>query len=117
MTNPDGRVFEFNWDMIEEYCTRVGLDTVPVVFRGSVERLVSDWRSTIDLPEDLGEAFLDGLYKSGITGEGANCGICVNKVPAEGVCVRFGQDVFKAKNFSFLEYESKQLDTAEEILD
>lgn len=117
MTDADGQVFEFNWDMIEEYCQRVGLEPVPVIFKGSVERLVEDWRTTLELPESLGEAFLDGLYKSGVTREGENCDLCVNPVPAEGVCLRFGQDIFKAKNFSFLEHESKELDTAEEILD
>ena len=117
LTNPDGQVFEFNWDMIEDYCKRVGLKTVPVVYKGRAENLVEGWRTTMDLPEDLGEGFLEGLYKSGLTMEGENCNLCSNAVPAEGLCVRFGSDVFKAKNFSFLEWESKELDNAVEILD
>lgn len=108
-TKPDGNVIEFSWQQIKDYCKKYSLEYVKELYYGKSVHLVWDepavnvehWRNSFF-------NFLSSYYLEG------DCKHCVNKVPAEGICVRIdGREnymTFKLKSKRFLEGESKQLD-------
>jgi hypothetical protein len=108
-TNPDGKVIELSWHQMREFCERNGLEMVRELW----------WGAAIDFEEYTNEHWhekvLAGLEEAYIT-EGP-CPHNNNEVPAEGICIRVDRldscDIYKLKNFAFLERETKMLDKGE----
>ena len=104
-TKPDGNVIEYSWLQIKDYCRKYQLEHVKELFFGTIREFVDDWGE---------ETFLDWLSTTYLE---KDCKYCVNKVPAEGICVRIdGRDnysTYKLKSKRFLERETKELDSGE----
>jgi hypothetical protein len=114
-TKPDGNVIEFSWQQIKNYCKKYELEHVKELYFGKAGNLVStidastdQWKN--DLFNQLSACYLE-----------KNCTWCVNKVPAEGICVRRdgleSYSTFKLKAKRFLERESKMLDLEQENIE
>lgn len=107
-TNPEGKVFEFSTQQVKEYCHKFGMKCVPEVYYGRAKDLfeiIVDDNWTSNFVQKLSEVYLE-----------LDCDMCVNQVPAEGICIRrevFDIDVYKHKSFRFFEWETKQLDSGE----
>lgn len=107
-TNPEGKVFEFSTQQVKEYCNKFGMKCVPELYYGRAKDLFEiivddDW--AINFVQKLSDEYLE-----------MDCDMCVNQVPAEGICIRreiFDIDVYKHKSFRFFEWETKQLDSDE----
>lgn len=111
-TNHDGKVFEFSWLQMKEFCAKMDLEFVKELYYGPAKEISS---STLHNYEDWSEVFLKILSSSFVFD-----GMCEhnnNEVPAEGVVVRVERldecEAYKLKNFKFLEWETKQLDSGE----
>ena len=107
-TNPEGKVFEFSTQQVKDYCNKFGMKCVPEIYYGRAKDLfgiiVDDsWAS--NFVQKLSDEYLE-----------MDCDMCINQVPAEGICIRrevFDIDVYKHKSFRFFEWETKQLDSDE----
>jgi len=102
-TDTFGRVREFTWQQVKDYCQKYGLDTVHEFYYGNMINLYDS--STYTFMEYLTENFLE-----------KDCPYCTNKVPAEGICVRLEKNDYKAyklKSFRFLKGESELQDKGE----
>lgn len=107
-TSPTGKVLEFSWTQIKEFCTKYGLNSVPLLYHGKAKHLFPineehHWHDTF--LEKLKEVYLE-----------KNCWMCIKNIPAEGLTLRIDKaewTTFKLKSFRFLEKESKNLDTGE----
>lgn len=113
-TNSQGKVIEFSWQQVKEYCNKFGMKHVPEFYHGLAKDCFPLYR---DLNGDLWrERFLDELLASFNLND-SFCELNNKEVPAEGVCLKIDRlnecDVFKLKNFSFLEHETKMLDKGE----
>ena len=113
-TNPDGVSFELSYDEIYEFCQKYETLKSPELFyKGKAARMY-------DLEENdhWHENFIQRLEKDY---NDKDCYMCENKVPEEGICIRkvllTDCEIYKLKSFSFLEHESKQLDTGESDLE
>jgi hypothetical protein len=114
-TNEDGNVSELSWRQIKAYCEHFGINHVPEYYFGklvdfdkSLKKIKSDVEFNEAVIKTLEEKYLEKY-----------CEFCGNRVPSEGIVLRvdklFNFDAYKLKSFTFLEMESKQLDT--EIID
>jgi len=105
-TNPDGKVFEFSSQQVQDFCHKNGLNPVTQLFYGTASEF-SDERLT----EDHWEAkFLETIKEKF---NEKDCYMCNNKVPEEGVVIRIdGMDfeAYKQKSNRFYERETKLLD-------
>ena len=108
-TTTSGRVFEFSWTQIKDFCNKYDIKHVPELFygrAGDFDRLIApvnveEWRK--EWMKSLSDRFLE-----------KNCYMCKNSVPSEGVVVRkdFGNyDAYKYKSFAFRCMESELIDT------
>jgi len=108
-TKPDGGVIEFSWQQIKDYCRKYELEHVKTFFYGSIRQ----WGINEGINDSPGERLLEGILANGYNLE-KNDVNCVNKVPAEGICVRIDgrRDymTYKLKSKRFLEHETKELD-------
>ena len=107
-TNVDGKVIEFTWNQIEEYCENYQLNTVPVVYKGTLRNWVNgavSLENEADI-DQIRESIFEAMKKRYLE---KNCPYCVNKMPAEGVCIRKERpyDVFKLKSDAFKLLENK----------
>jgi len=112
-TNVDGQVFELSWPNVKEFCDKYGLQFVPEL----MSRRARDWHEW-EYMQDHDEwrtSFLSRLESSFV-----DIGMCPynkNEVPYEGICLRIDHmqsaEVYKLKQYIFLEWESKQLDSGE----
>lgn len=113
LTNVDGQKIELSWAQIKEYCDKYGLQYVPEYFYGRAGSIAPVVSSAIDA-NAFRERLVEYLTSNYLE---KDCGICINKVPAEGVVVRidklFDFEAYKLKSFRFLEKESKDLDKGE----
>lgn len=109
ITNKDGVVFNLSSTETQEFCYRVGLDYVPMFYNGLAMDLFN-----FDTEEDWNKKFIELLEEKYTNKE---CYICQNSVPEEGIVLRvenqFEFKSYKLKSFSFLEYETKLLDSGE----
>jgi len=110
-TTPQGKVIEFSWEQIKDYCRNNNLIPVKEIFTGSARAFLPIYPG-----EDVNvwrQAFLDKISQNYFQ---ENDPECINKVPAEGVVIRIENgkpEAYKFKSFLFLEQESKQLDSGE----
>lgn len=115
--NPDGVVVELSYPQIAEFCGKVGLTPSHLYFYGtagewlSQNSLLNNKVISVLSEKNFQETFvktLEAKYNE------KDCFMCVNKVPEEGVIVRkdslYSYEAYKLKSFSFLEWESKELD-------
>ncbi len=109
-TNTDGRVLEFSWGQMQEFCLKYGLEMVHTYFHGRASDLVipADDESL----ESWQGGFLAAIERLYVTDR--MCQHNNNEVPAEGIVVKVERldapESYKLKNFKFLEFETKQLD-------
>ena len=107
-TNPEGKVFEFSTQQVKDYCNKFGMKCVPELYYGRAKDLfeiIVDDNWAANFVQKLSDEYLE-----------MDCDMCVNQVPAEGICIRrevFDIDVYKHKSFRFFEWETKQLDSDE----
>ena len=107
-TNVDGKVDEFTWNQVEDYCENYQLSTVPVVYKGTLRNWVNgavSLENEADI-DQIRESIFEAMKKRYLE---KNCPYCVNKMPAEGVCVRKERpyDVYKLKSDAFKLLENK----------
>ncbi len=110
-TNPRGKVIEFSWPQIKEYCNKYGLNHVQEFYYGKAK----DYCPAIPIEQHWNENFLNKLEKDFMLDR--MCPLNNGEVPEEGVVVRvdglFECFPYKLKNFRFLEKETKDLDKGE----
>jgi tRNA-binding EMAP/Myf-like protein len=109
-TDKSGNTIEFSWDDIKDFCKEHNLQHVPQLFYGNQH----DW---YEQHKSLGDGILDELKLQYLE---KDCTYCVNKVPAEGICIRneSGNKIaYKLKSKRFLAKESKELDSGEEVVE
>ena len=98
-TNDVGIVDEFTWDQLVEYCDKHNLNFVPLVYRGTLDRLsVLESDTPID---SLRRMFLE---KPSIW--------CTNNVPEEGIVVRTDVpfQAYKLVSFAYKQKESADIE-------
>lgn len=107
-TNIDGKVFEFSWPQIQEFCNTVGLKMVPTLYYGKAK----DYAPQIPTETHWHENFLGKLEKDFMLDR--DCPLCSTGVPEEGVVIRpeklYSCEPLKLKNFRFLGKETELLD-------
>jgi hypothetical protein len=107
VTSNSGKVVELSWPQVVEFCQKLGLDHVPEIYYGRA------YDFAFPVQGEWEEKFLETVNTSLV--EGKMCKYHDFKVPAEGVVVRIDRLdhslAFKHKNFAFLEWESKMLDS------
>ena len=106
-TNPSGKVFEFSWQQIKDYCAKFNLNHVEELYYGKAKDLFGE---TVKVDENWRENFYQALRDRYLE---KDCYICRNKVPFEGIVLTIQKghyEPFKLKSFNFLARESKQLD-------
>lgn len=110
-TNADGRVIEFSWPQIKEYCDRYGLKHVTEFYYGKAK----DYCPAIPIEQHWNQNFLAKLEADFMLDR--KCPLNNNEVWEEGIVVRvdglFECPAYKLKNFAFLEKETKDLDKGE----
>lgn len=117
-TNLDGKVIEFSWNQIKEYCKKYDIKHVPEFFYGRA----IDFKTYTNRPiteEELGlwrDNFLKYLSISYSMND-SKCYMNNSEVPAEGVVIKVDKlescEAYKLKNYLFLERETKELDKGE----
>jgi len=108
MTSVDGKVFEFSMSQILQWCTKMGLNHVPVLYMGKAMEFVPDF--TYD---SFHEKFLSDIKSSY---NEKDCIMCTNVVPEEGCVIRVEGlefEAYKQKSNRFYELETKLLDKGE----
>ena len=112
-TNENGYVWNLQTPEIKDFCDRYELESVPLFYYGKASHLFEllnddDWRK--NFISEMKDRYTE-----------KECFICKNKVPEEGVVLRkespFHFEAYKLKSFSFLEYETKQLDKGVEDME
>lgn len=107
-TNQDGVCNELSWGQIKEYCNYYNIKYVPELYYGYAK----DWSNIIYTGDRWHEEVLQALEKEYLDKE---CPMCTNKVPCEGIVIHkdnFRQFLaWKLKSYSFLERETKELDS------
>lgn len=110
MTNVDGRVVEYSWSQMRDFCLLYGLEMVKELYYGYASGICdpTDYKDI----EEWQEGFLRKLEACYVND--GNCQYCNNGLPAEGIVLRIdhleSSRAYKLKNFRFLEGETKELD-------
>lgn len=105
-TTPEGRVIEYSWQQIKQYCQKYGLKMPKTYYEGKV----SDYTDSDFSDGSNHDVFLEQLQYEFLEKQDDEC---VNKVPDEGIVIRVENGrptAYKLKSFTFLEGESKALD-------
>jgi hypothetical protein len=107
-TNPQGKLIEFSWPQIKEYCVKYGLKHVQEFYYGKAK----DYCPTIPIEQHWNENFLAKLEADFMLDR--KCPLNNNEVWEEGIVVRvdglFECPPYKLKNFAFLDKERKDND-------
>lgn len=116
-TKPDGNVIEFSWQQIKNYCQKYQLEHVKELYFGSLFQFLPSLLGRLGIKydeRDWSEKLFEGLSLHYLE---KDCKWCINKVPAEGICVRRdgleSYSTYKLKSKRFLERETKELDRGE----
>ena len=109
-TNADGKVIEFSWQQMKEFCAKYGFEMVKELWYGRAEEwLTSPWDKSRDTVPMLSLSKLEAAYV-----HDQMCAFNNLEVPAEGIVLKVDsleEDIaFKLKNFAFLRKESEELD-------
>lgn len=111
-TNIDGIVYEFSARQVQQWCTKVGLNSVREWYYGYAKDLYPE----LDVRNHWHENFLYNLCNDKRFYMEELSPSCVNRVPHEGIVLRIENglsEAYKVKCIKFLEKESKQLDSGE----
>ena len=107
-TNPEGKLIEFSWPQIKEYCNRYGIKYVTEFYYGKAK----DYCPQVPLEQHWNQNFLSKLEADFMLDR--KCPLNNKEVWEEGIVVRvdglFECHPYKLKNFAFLEKETKDLD-------
>ena len=108
-TNADGKVIEFSWAQITDFCKTYGFEMPNTFYYGKAR----DYFSQIPVNQHWHENFL-GLLTSTFMLD-ADCPYCNNKVPEEGIVLSvdnlFERRSYKLKNFRFrMKAETEEAD-------
>lgn len=115
-TNSIGHVYNLNTLEAEAFTEKIGLQFVPVVYSGTIEKLFADneWNGAFD-DRDGHENIIEQLEK---VYNNKNCYMCKNKVPEEGIVLRVERndsfEAYKLKSTDFLLKETEQLDDGDD---
>jgi hypothetical protein len=93
-------------------CKELGVETVPEIYYGYAKHLF--WTLNLSEEQHWHENFLEALKNAYVHDQDSI--FCKAKLPEEGIVLRkegFDIEVFKLKNFAFLNLESKQKDAGE----
>jgi len=104
-TNFTGKVFEFSWQQIKNYCDKYSIKYVPELYYGYAKDLFG-----LEVNDDWHTNFLKALSDKYLE---KDCKICRAKTPDEGIVLRSESGdytPYKYKSFAFKQLESKQLD-------
>lgn len=117
-TNTDGIVTELTRPEIDEYCFRNGLTATPLLYYGKAK----DIYPNIAIDDDWHDNVLRMLVKDeNFCLNDMMCEFNNDEVPAEGCVIRvesiYNMEPYKLKNYKFLEYETKMLDSGEEDIE
>lgn len=111
-TNVDGKVIEYTPIQVEEWCKKVGLQSVQTCYFGRAEDLYPE----IELDDKWSENFINYLSNDKRFYMEMDSPHCINIVPHEGLVIKpldcLGS-AFKLKSFYFLSGEQKLLDKGE----
>jgi hypothetical protein len=107
-TNPQGKLIEFSWPQIKEYCNKFGLKHVQEFYYGPAR----DKYPLIKETEHWNQNFLEALEAEYMLDR--KCPLNNEEVWEEGIVVRvdglFECSPYKLKNFAFLDKERKDND-------
>ncbi|MEK6878191.1 MAG: RNA ligase family protein, partial [Nanoarchaeota archaeon] len=104
-TSTDGKVFEFSWQQIKDYCSKYNIKHVLELYYGKAGDLFD-----IEIDDNWHKNFLAELSNKFLE---KKCKICKNNVPDEGIVltVQSGEYIpYKYKSFLFKQRESDALD-------
>jgi len=119
-TTPDGLVTELSYPQIQEFCEEAHLIPSHLFYYGKAKDINFLTAGLLDYSDkevwrDYFVKCLEEDYND------KNCFMCSNTVPEEGIVLRveslFTCESYKLKSFSFLEYETKELDKGETDLE
>jgi len=106
-------LLEWSWNDIKLFCEEYNLNHVPELYYGKIGDFINQSSKgefdSVELLQILKDMYLE-----------KDCRYCTHSVPAEGICIRnesTSKIAYKLKSKRFLEWESKQLDTGEEIIE
>lgn len=109
-TNAEGKVLPLSRPQMYEFCSKMGLEAVPLLWYGQAQEMYK-----IPFDQHWNEELVKRLEDNYVVDQ--SCPHNYNEVPAEGIVVWIDKyedpEAFKLKNFRFLEAESKLLDTGE----
>lgn len=119
-TNMEGKVIELSWPQLKEFCVKHGFEHVKELYYGTAEEYFNSrashrWMSFLGIADATNwqPCLLKQLEEEYIKED-----MCEHnnfEVPTEGIVVRVehleGVECYKLKNFRFLEWETKQLDS------
>lgn len=108
-TQSDGCVYEYGFHEIEDFCATHNLMTVPLFYRGTIKEFQERINPNETFLNNLKAVYLEKM-----------CSYNDDKVPSEGICIRneSGNKIaYKLKSKLFLDKESKDLDTATEVVE
>lgn len=108
-TSPSGDVYEFSTAQVKNYCEKFDIPMAPLFYYGKAKDMYPDVAIDDNWHENVLEK-LKGDYNE------KKCYMCSNKLPEEGVVLRKESVLFEAyklKSDSFLERETKGLDSGE----
>jgi hypothetical protein len=97
ITNPKGNVYELSAPEVQVWCNSNGLMPVPLLQYTQASNLGITGQDVFNA--------LEAMYLE------KDCYMCINKVPAEGIVIRIGDDAYKMKSFAFYQLETKELDS------
>ena len=115
-TNIGGVITELPWHQVSHRSKELGQETVPEIYYGKANGLVSVLVPWDEEPEEAWrKLFFEWLKNNYVYDQDSQ--FCKNKIPEEGIVIRVelgdGIENFKLKSFAFLGWESKQLDFGE----
>lgn len=113
VVNSQGTLVDLSWDAVKEFCSSIGVEHVPELFRCKVGALTEshDWAAGATMLDELMDVKYRDQYPQSLPlGPEAPCD--------EGVCIRIeglNPTIVKAKSPMFLAHETKMLDA--EVVD
>lgn len=112
--NERGFLVDLSWDQVKEFAAQYGMAYTPELWRGPKAALVLDMfkEANFRSVHDNVGAYTDRPVGLSAGGTGIDEGIVIRVETGERV-----PDLYKFKNDSFYEFESKELDTGEENIE
>jgi hypothetical protein len=122
-TDSQGNVVEYPMTYVKEFCNNNNLSVVPIQFDGKVKELLHypDADAAGDTNMDYQNAVFDVIKNDKSMFMEEDCPMCKNKVPFEGLVVRFEgnnyYDAYKLKCQRFMKREDDELDKGESTIE